>query len=185
MNGVARDHCISFSTNLMQLWDRDTFRCEMQVVSNAFMIIELGNGDLSQLLIKPTTCRLNELATNHWGWNHSLMKSDSWLHCLEGGLLKRARRLCQVEGSRKALALWKASEHCSQKPVGSYSGLFAAPVMMGLMQEDEVRIMFCSEGKAFSNWVSLGISNTWVKCICERCCWWSSCHLGRGCYGAR
>lgn len=44
--------------------------------------------------------------------------------------------------------------------MGSHSGLFAAPVMMGLNQEDELGIMFCSEEKAFSNCVCLGVGNT-------------------------
>lgn len=108
------------------------------------------------------------------------MKSDSWLHCLEGGLFKKARRMCQEEGAWKSLALRKASEQCSQKPVGSHSGLFAAPMMMGLNQEDELDTMFCSEGKALSNCVCLGVVNTWVMCACESHWWGSSCHLQRG-----
>lgn len=68
--------------------------------------------------------------------------------------------MCQEEGAWKSLALRKASEQCSQKPVGSHSGLLAAPVMMGLNQEDELDTMFCSEGKALSNCACLGVINT-------------------------
>lgn len=64
--------------------------------------------------------------------------------------------MCQEEEAWKGLALRKTSEQCSQKPVGSHYELFAAPVIMGLNQEDELDTMFCSEGKALSNCVCLG-----------------------------